>query len=49
MEFVDFTVVWKREGVGTFVTTDVLMVESVLTVEWLVDVSNIVNQKTESK
>jgi hypothetical protein len=49
MEFVDFTVVRKREGVGTFVTANVLMVESVLTVEWLVYVSNIVNEKTESK
>ena len=49
MKLIDFTMVRKREGVGTFVTADILLVESIHTVEWLVDVTNIMDEETKSK
>ena len=49
MELVDFIVVGKWEGVGTLVASDVLLVESVFAVERLVNVADIVDEKTESE
>ena len=49
VELLDLAVVGEREGIGTLVTRNVLVVEPVLTVEGLVDVTNVVDEETESK